>query len=135
MKKIFKRIGYYLQLVDGIWSVPLMFTAFWLIGVLLQLFIGPEVGVYDIAFIQPLFIAAGVVIGATNVAIGGLYFTFRGIYRYIYGQYKEIDGVRERVNYSKIDWVKLSVWQRYLIWLFAFFYYVTATILVYIQLV
>lgn len=132
IKKIFKRFFYYLQLVDGVWSVPLMFLIFWLAGLVLQFFFGFGTGIYDPSFIQPLFLAGAVVIGATNIAVGGLYFTFRGMYRYIYGQKHETGNL---VNYSKRDWTKLTEWQRYLVVFCVFLYYVSATIVVYLKLI
>ena len=134
-----KKLWYYIQLLDGVWSVPLAFAAFWLVGVVLQSLYGYDAGVYDVSFIQPLFLAAAVVIGATNVALLGMYFTFRGLYRYLYGQNKEVrDGTDTktiRVNYSKNDWVNLKIWQRYIIAFLVFFYFCTAVVVVYLHLV
>lgn len=127
-----KKLKYWLQHVDGIWSVPLTFLIFWLIGLLLQALGGYGVGTYDPAFIQPLFLAIAIVIGATNAAIYGVNFTFRGIYRYLYGERNE-EG--QRVNYSKNDWLKLNAWKRYLIAFGVFFYYVSAVLVVYLRLV
>lgn len=137
IKIIGKKAFYYIQLIDGIWSVPLGFFLFFMCGYLLSLFFGYTVGFYDPSFIQPLFLAATVVIGATNVAVGGLYFTFRGLYRYLYGE-RRIDketGKKYIVNYSKKDWENLLVWQRYLLAFFVFFFFVLATIIVYLKLV
>ena len=131
-----KKFKYYLQLVDGIWSIPLAILTFWIIGVLLTAIFGFSVGTYDIGFIQPLFLAAAVVIGATNVAVWGMYFTFRGLYHYIYGkQLVNTEGKSYRVNYSKVNWLDLSPWQRYLIAFGVFFYFSTAIIIVYLQFV
>lgn len=126
-----KKLKFYLQHLDGVWSFPLAISIFWLFGLLLNSFGGYGVGTYDPGFIQPLFLAVGVVIGATNFAVWGLYFTFKGIYRYLYGQKKE--GVR--INYSKKDWTKITVWQRYVIAFGVFFFFFSAIILVYLKLV
>jgi hypothetical protein len=132
MKKSLKKLKFYLQHVDGIWSVPLVFVTFWIAGIVLQWFGGYGVGTYDPGFIQPLFLSIGIVIGATNAAIGGLFFTFRGMYRYLYGQRDEKGSLR---NYSKENWLKLTAWQRFAIVFFVFFYYVSAVIIVYLHLV
>ena len=79
-----KRLLYYLQLFDGLWSVPLGFLLFFFVGFLLSAVFGMAVGSYDLAFIQPLFLAGTVVVGATNMAVLGLFFTFRHIFRYLY---------------------------------------------------
>lgn len=133
VQAFFKKIWYYIQLVDGLWSVPLMFVLFWIAGILLQFIFGYGTGVYDVSFWQPLFLAGGIVIGATNFAVGGLYFTFRGLYRYIYGQ-KRADG-NGLINYSKKDWTKLTEPQRYAVAFIVFLYYVSAIIIVYLKLV
>jgi hypothetical protein len=131
-KKILKKLKFYLQHVDGIWSVPMVFLLFWFLGIALQYFGGVGVGTYDPGFIQPLFLAIVIVIGATNAAVGGLYFTFRGLYRYLYGQRDEKGNLR---NYSKENWLKLTAWQRFIILFSVFFYYVSAVIIVYLHLV
>lgn len=131
-KKLIKKIKFYLQHVDGIWSVPLLLFTFWILGFILQLIGGRGVGTYDLGFAQPLLLAVLVVIGATNAAIGGLYFTFRGLYRYLYGQRDEQGRLR---NYSKENWLKLTAWQRFIILFTVFFYYVTVVIIVYLKLV
>lgn len=129
---MWKKIKFWLHHIDGIWSVPLTFACFWFSGTFLQTVSGRGTGSYDPAFIQPLFLAMAIVIGATNGAVWGLFFTFRGLYRYLYGQ-KKLDG--SRINYSKKDWLKLTVWQRYLAAFGVFFYFVSATLLVYLKLV
>jgi hypothetical protein len=142
VKSILKKVKFYLQHVDGIWSVPMAFLAFWFGGILLQYLGGFGVGTYDPGFIQPFFLAVAIVIGATNAAVGGLFFTFRGLYRYLYGEKKnekdkngnETEKII-RINYSKIDWLKLKAWQRFVLAFCVFFYYVSAVIVVYLYLV
>jgi hypothetical protein len=136
-KSFLKKLKFYLQHADGIWSVPMAFLLFWFAGIALQHFGGFGVGTYDPGFIQPLFLAIAIVTGATNAAIFLVYFNFRGLYRYLYGEKRER---REGngpllINYSKIDWLKLKVWQRYLVAFGVFFYYVSAVIIVYLHLV
>lgn len=130
-----KKLKFYLQHIDGVWSVPLAFAAFWFAGIFLQFIGGYGAGTYDIGFIQPLFLAAAVVIGATNVAVMGLYFTFRGLYKYLYGEKKDFEDGKKIINYSKIDWTKILPWQRYVIAFSVFFYFVFAVIIVYLNLV
>lgn len=127
-----KKIKFWLQHIDGIWSVPLSFLLFWITGLVLTSVLGYGTGTYDPGFIQPLFLATAIVIGATNVAVLGVYFTFRGIYRYLYGERKN-EGYW--INYSKKDWLKLTVWQRMIMGFGVFFYYVSAVIVVYLKLV
>lgn len=70
----------FLAKFDGLWALPLSFLLFVLVGYLMP----EQAGSYDLAFIQPLFLAVGIVIGATNAAVWGLYFTFRDLYKLIY---------------------------------------------------
>ena len=126
-----KKIKYLLQHIDGIWSVPVGFFVFFFIGLLLSSVFGMAVGGYDMAFIQPLALAGTIVIGATNMAIGGLYFTFRGIYKYLYG-YKENN---EILNYSKLDFQLLTPIQRICITLISLYFFLLSIIIVYLNLV
>ena len=137
IKAFAKKLLYYIQLVDGIWSVPLCFFLFFICGYILSMFFGYTTGFYDPSFIQPLFLAATIVIGATNVAVGGLYFTFRGLYKYLYGGYypDKYKGGKKRFNYSKRDWLKLEIWQRFIIAFSVFFFFLAATIIIYLKLV
>lgn len=127
-----KKILYWLQQFDGIWSIPLSFTAFWLVGIILTGIFGYSTGVYDLGFIQPLFLSAAVVIGATNFAVLGIFFTLRAIYRYIYGR-KEGSGIT--INKSKEDFQSLTPIAKVVIALFVLFYYITAIIFVYLKFV
>lgn len=127
-----KRIKFILSHIDGIWSVPLAFFIFWIAGLFISAIFGYGTGTYDPGFIQPLFLASAVVIGATNVTVWGLYFTFRGLYRYFYGQRDDSGNL---INYSKIDWKFLSKWQRFVIAFAVFFCFFFAIILVFLKLV
>jgi hypothetical protein len=126
-----KKIKFLLEKYDGVWSVPLAFFAFWFIGVVLQFF-SITAGSYDLAFIQPLFLATSVVIGAVNIAIAGLFFNFRGLYRYLYG-YKNENGAV--INESKNDFKNLQPWQRFFIALFPLFFLVALIAIVYMKLI
>ncbi len=133
-----KRIKYLLQLFDGIWSLPISFTLFIVAGPLLQSVGGQGAGTYDIGFIQPLFLAIAIVIGATNAAGWGLFFTLRGFHRYLYGnRVPDIDspGNTKIINFSKIDWKKLQPCTRFAISLLCYAYFISAILIVYLSLV
>ena len=129
-----KKIKYLLQLYDGIWSVPLSFFTFWVVGLFLQSVFGFGTGTYDLGFIQPLFLAMAVVVGATNGAVAGIYFTFRKLFRYLYGA-KNADGVRWIP--SEVDFLSVltSPFQRLCIGLVVFFLFFWAILVVYLKLV
>jgi len=89
MKKFLKKF-------DGLWALPLAFALFVLAGYLLQSVGGFGTGSYDIAFIQPLFLATAIVIGATNAVVWGLWFTFRDFHKQIYSK-------TGRTEFSKLN--------------------------------
>lgn len=131
--KVLRKIKYYAQLLDGVWSVPLGFLAFFFVGLLLSTVFGMAVGQYDLAFIQPLFLAGTVVVGATNMAVLGLYFTFRGVYRYLYGHRDKNGAVH---NASKIDFIEsITPIQRLWLAFLLFFFFVVCILIVYLSLV
>lgn len=130
-KNFISRLKFLLQHYDGLWSVPLAFFGFYFVGLVLSWFFGYGTGTYDPAFVQPLFLAAVVVIGATNAGVLGLYFTLRGFHRYLYGRKKGEDVL----NQSKADWKDLTAVQRLLISLASLAFFIAATIGVYLKLV
>lgn len=129
-----KKLSYYLQLFDGIWSVPVGFFMFFFVGLLLSTAFGMAVGQYDLAFIQPLFLAGTVVVGATNMGTLGLYFTFRELFKYLYGN-PTVRYQGKTFNKSKEDFYKLTPKQRLCVSLFLFCFFVSAIIIVFLNLV
>jgi hypothetical protein len=127
-----KKLKYFLQKWDGVWGVPLGVALFYFVGLLLAALFGYGTGSYDIAFFQPLFLAAAIVIGAANIGVLGVYFTLRGMHRYLYGQ-KNKDGEVE--NPSKDDWYKLKPLQRFVIALVVVGFFISAIVFVYLKLV
>jgi hypothetical protein len=119
-----KKIKHFLEQYDGLWSFPAAVFAFWLVGYVFPMMFGLATGVYDMAFIQPLFLALAVVVFAVNASVVGLYFTFRGIFKFLYG-YRNDDG--KIINYSKKLWRNLPLpWQ----FGFAFFLFAFKAVLV-----
>lgn len=127
-----KKLKYFLQKWDGIWSVPLSFALYAFIGYFLSN-LGLAVGTFDLGFIQPLFLAACVVIFATNMAVAGVYFTFRGVHNYIYGNRDSRTG--KFIKSSQYDWRNIAPEKRIYLGFGLIIYYITATILVYCQFV
>jgi hypothetical protein len=127
-----KKLKFWLHHLDGLWSVPLAFLMFWLVGELFTHLFGFGTAVYDAAFFQPLFLSIAIVIGATNAAIWALFFNFKTLYRYFIGD-KNKDG--SRVNFSKIDWTRIAPLHRLLISGFMFCFYVIMVVIVFLKLV
>jgi hypothetical protein len=126
-----KKVKFWLQHLDGLWSVPLAFLTFWIVGEVFTYLFGYGTAVYDAAFFQPLFLSIAIVIGATNAAIWALYFNFRQLYKYLYGEKK--DG--NRVNFSIIDWKNVGPINRLLITAGLFVFYVAMITIVFLKLV
>lgn len=124
-----KKILYWIQKYDAIWSVPLGFLAFFLVGFALTGLFGWGTGSYDVAFIVPLFLATTVVVGATNAAVAGLRFTLRGFHDYLYG--KKVDG--EVVKPAKADWKELSPIQRFTLVLCSLAFFIISILVVYLN--
>lgn len=127
-----KKVRYNLHKFDGLWSVPLAFFAFWIIGLILTEVFGFAAGTYDPGFVQPLFLSTIIVIGATNFGVLGVYFTLRGFHRFLYGQRDPNGGI---INYSKLKWKVLQPWQMFVFSLGSLFYFITAILIVYLHLI
>lgn len=127
-----KKLKYFLQHIDGIWSLPLAILLFWVVGLVLSSVFGFGTGTYDPGLYQAFFFSCGIVIGATNVTVWGLYFNFRHLYRYIYGE-KDENG--KWINYSKNKWKSLTPWQQFVIALSVFFAFFISIIVVFLSLV
>lgn len=122
-----------LQLRESFLSIPILFLVFYFVGVLLTWLFGMATGFYDPAFVQPLFMAGLVVNGAAAFAQFIAYFYFRsGVHRYIWGVYKPDE--KAIVNYSKADFKLLTSWQRLVLSLSVFCFFVLLVVLVYLRL-
>lgn len=128
---MWKRIKFFLQLRDGIWSVPLAFFIYVIVGLALGWFFGYGTGTYDPGFIHPIFLAIAVVFAAVNGASITLYFGMRGLHRYIWGQKEN----GKLINKSKEDFLQLQPWQRIVIGFISLLFFVFCTLLVYLKLV
>lgn len=128
---MWKKIKFFLQLRDGLWSVPLAFFIYVFVGIALGWLFGYGTGTYDPGFIHPLFLAIAVVFGAANSASITIYFALRGLHRYIWGYRK--DG--RIVNKSKEDFQNLTPWQKIIIAFVSLLFFVGCTLLVYLKLV
>jgi hypothetical protein len=129
---MWKKIKFFLQLRDGIWSVPVAFFIYVLVGLLLGWLFGFGTGTYDPGFIHPLFLAVAVVFGTANSASITIYFALRGMHRYIWG-YKDNEG--KIINKSKEDFQILQPWQRIIVAFISLLFFVSCTLLVYLKLV
>jgi uncharacterized membrane protein len=77
-----KKIKHYLQLWDGIWSIPLAFTLFVLTGLAGQAYFGLGFAAYDPAIFQAALVAAGLLVFFNAIVWLGMYMNFRQLYRF-----------------------------------------------------
>ena len=124
----FKKLKYFLHKWDGIWSAPLAFLAFCIVGYILTAVFGFTAGTYDVGFVQPLLLAIVITVGATNAGILGIRFTTYTIFKWWYGK-KQISG--DVKNISKEDWRSITPIQRYIIALVLFIYFTTMIVFLY----
>jgi len=104
MKKVLK----YLQMYDGLWSVPLAFLAFFLVGRYGYEYFGDAL--ISTEYIQIVFMAALILIFANFVVFLGINFNFRSLQRYFYST-----EIKEQIKQE------LTVWQRIKLYLFVYF--------------
>jgi hypothetical protein len=122
-----KKLKHFLSLWDGVWSIPLSIFIFFAIGFIGQSFFGQVVGFYDPSIWQTVFLAIGIMLAFNFAAWLGLWFNFRGVFRYFVGQKKEDGSITNR---SKEDAKNLTPWQRLLISLLLYLFYMLLLVLV-----
>jgi hypothetical protein len=125
MKITAKKLKFYLQHLDFVWSLPLAWGVTMFLWYFSDSLFG-TIGRFDPAFIFPIFHAMAIMTAANAIAIGALYFNFRGAYVYIFGYCK--DGTW--INPSKLDFQLLKPWQKIFIVLFLYFIYFLVAITV-----
>jgi hypothetical protein len=123
MKSNLRYAKFYLQLWDGIWSIPLAIVAVVGIGFGIQLFytdptdMGQNApGFWDPVFFQTMFYVAAIQVFVNFIVWLGMYFNFRGLFRY----FKGVKQANSVVNKSKEDFLNLKAWQRLVLLLFVY---------------
>lgn len=117
-----RKIKYWLQLWDGVWSIPLSFLLFVLMGIVGETILGEGFAFYDPSILQAGLLASALIILFNMVAWLGIWFNFRGIFHYY-------------LIYSKNDFKKLREWQRLLFLVFLYVFYFSVLTLLTIRLV
>jgi len=136
-----------MQLWDGIWSVPIAFSLFIFVAIIGQQLFGVGVGFYDPSFWQAALLAAGELIFFNIIVFLGLYFNFRHVWRYYKGEHSNYakdkaqyrrtgyltvhDAQEEIFNKSKDDFNFLKPWQRILVLLFLYCFYIAVLVILY----
>ena len=102
---------------DGLWSIPLAFLAFMLVGTVSMQYFGDPL--ISVEYIQQVILAGLILVFANFVAFLGGYFNFRGLQRYFYS--------RELKSETKTT---LTPWQKIKLYLWVYFGLLSAFLLI-----
>ena len=108
-----KSLRYKLQLMDGLWSIPLAFLVFALSGTMSVAYFNDAI--ISTEYIQYIVLAALVMVFANFVVFLGIRFNFRALQREIYN--KE---VKYEIN------TYLTTWQKVVLYLLLYAFYFVA---------
>ena len=108
-----KSLRYKLQLMDGLWSIPLAFLVFALSGTISVAYFNDAI--ISTEYIQYIVLAALVMVFANFVVFLGIRFNFRALQREIYN--KE---VKYEIN------TYLTTWQKVVLYLLLYAFYFAA---------
>lgn len=109
----FKKLRYKLELLDGLWSIPLAFLVFAVSGTISVAYFNDAI--ISTEYIQYIVLAALVMVFANFVVFLGIRFNFRALQREIYN--KE---VKYEIN------TYLTTWQKVLLYLCLYAFYFAA---------
>jgi hypothetical protein len=110
---VLKSLRYKLQLIDGLWSIPLAFLVFAVSGTVSVAYFGDAL--ISTEYIQFVILAALVMVFANFVVFLGIRFNFRALQREIYN--KE---VKYEIN------TYLTTWQKVVLYLLLYAFYFAA---------
>jgi hypothetical protein len=105
MKDKLKKLIYNLQLFDGLWSIPLAFTAFMVFGYLSATYFGDPL--ISIEYLQQVLLSGLILVFANFVAFLGGYFNFRGLQKYFYSKEIKVETKNKLTSWQRI---KLYLW-------------------------
>lgn len=108
-----KSLRYKLQLIDGLWSIPLAFLVFAISGTMSVAYFNDAI--ISTEYIQYIVLAALVMVFANFVVFLGIRFNFRALQREIYN--KE---VKYEIN------TYLTTWQKVVLYLLLYAFYFAA---------
>jgi hypothetical protein len=108
-----KSLRYKLQLIDGLWSIPLAFLVFAISGTISVAYFNDAI--ISTEYIQYIVLAALVMVFANFVVFLGIRFNFRALQREIYN--KE---VKYEIN------TYLTTWQKVVLYLLLYAFYFAA---------
>jgi hypothetical protein len=109
-----KAITYTLQLFDGIWSIPLAFLLFTVVGTFSYQYFGDAL--ISTEYLQYVILAALVMIIANFVVFLGIRFNFRALQREIYS-----NRMKEALNTDLDTWQKVKLYMLLYFGYFSFY--------------
>ena len=121
------KASHFLERYDWLWSLPLSVFAYWFFPILFGGWLGMSIGSFDLSFIQPLFLAVTVVIGASTASIYVLRYHFKDIYRFIYSSKTDDEDLSSVASFRN-----LQPWQKFLVTGSLYFGYFAAVVIVYL---
>jgi hypothetical protein len=98
-----KAITYVLQLFDGLWSIPLAFVVFSVIGTFSYRYFGDAL--ISTEYLQYVVLAALIMVVANFVVFLGIRFNFRALQRQIYSSQ-----MKEALNTDLDTWQKVKLY-------------------------
>ena len=106
----YKSIRYYVQLFDGLWSIPIAFALFIIAGTLSAEYFGDAL--ISTEYVQYIVLASLVMVFANFVTFLGIRFNFRALQRAVYNR-----EIKNEIN-------NLNTWQKVVLYLvlYAFFF-------------
>ena len=119
----------FLERYDWLWSIPLSVFLYWFVGFFFGSALGLAVGNFDLSFIQPLFLAVTVAIGASTCAIYAFRFHWKALYKFVYSS-----RTADETLSSVAAFRSLPAWQKIATVLFLFSLYFGAVVVVYLAI-
>ena len=106
----YKSIRYYVQLFDGLWSIPIAFALFIIAGVVSAEYFGDAL--ISTEYLQYIVLASLVMVFANFVTFLGIRFNFRALQQSVYNR-----EIKNQIN-------NLTTWQKVVLYLvlYAFFF-------------
>ena len=106
----YKSMRYYVQLFDGLWSIPIAFALFIIAGTLSAEYFGDAL--ISTEYLQYIVLALLIIVFANFVTFLGIRFNFRALQRVVYNR---------EIKYELNTY--LSTWQKVVLYLLLYAFY------------
>lgn len=116
--QVLKKLIYKLQLFDGVWSIPLAFVVFSVVGTFSYQYFGDAL--ISTEYLQLVVLAGLVMVFANFVVFMGIRFNFRALQHQIYSKQ-----LKEALNTDLTTWQKVSL---YMLLYFGYLFFFAAVL-------